>query len=459
MFPTYLGITDAGSGEDWAILGPKRAVFRGAVSVGAGIDIATLNLRPSMPIVDIGEGIDSAAMVAPIVSLAGFALADVGGGEDSAAINLAMALSLIDSGAGFDRAAIGDASLPLVPGGVVNIIRNPSAENDLTDWSADSGSGVARDSVDAWVGEWSVVASFPATTANAAVHVASVSEIGTITGLASVIGSIAAIGNLPGVAVRVTAHYRDASIVSALGDFNDVSALEWSRIASEAATIDPSNPIDYFSLAVVRAGNRILNPSLEVNTTGWSGISGATITRDTVEVFHGIASLRVSPSATDKSGTRYNSGPIVSLAGETITVGMWIKAPIGMDNQLRVVFRNAALAELLVSISVAFPGTGEWQFVSHTDVAPATATNHYIDVWRIGTAPVADFWIDAVQSLPYAELPSFDAGAAATLRVDGAQIEDATTGGATPYVDGDQGDDSHWYGAPHASVSYREAGS
>lgn len=221
--------------------------------------------------------------------------------------------------------------------------------------------------------------------------------------------------------------------------------------------LDPAKTLDVLTVSVVRAGNRVANPSLEVDTAGWMAINGAVIARVTDQMSHGIASLKVTPNATANSGVRYNlTPPVVANAGETVTLGAMVKAPVGMNVQTRMVFRDAALAPLFFPSSALFPGTGDWQLVTQTAVAPANTANLYFDIWRAGTSPIGDYWIDAAVVLPLAELPTFDDGAAKTLRLDGAQVEDATTGGATAYVDGDQGAGHVWFGAEHASVSYRE---
>lgn len=461
--PVFFGFDDVGESGDWALLG-RYAVLGVLVSTGDDADALAAGVRHGVPIADAGDSADALALTAKVVPVVTFEAADEGDSADALIVSGLFVLTIADAGNSADALNVGQALIPTLreplPGevaGAVNLVRNPSVETDLTDWSADVGVTLARDGAEAWAGDWAALATYPATVAMAAIHVATVREIGDAAAMAAAIGSIAAKNDVPGLALRLTAQYQDASNASVLGAFADAAAADWARLASEALMLDPAKTLDSLTVSVVRAGNRVSNPSLEVNTTGWGAINGAVIARVTDQMSHGIASLKVTPSATTNSGVRYNlTPPVVANAGETVTLGAMVKAPVGMDVQTRIVFRDAALAALFFPSSALFAGTGDWQLVTQTAVAPASTTNLYFDLWRAGTSPAADFWIDAAQVLPLAELPTFDDGAAKTLRLDGAQVEDATTGGATAYVDGDQGDGHEWFGPEHASVSYRE---
>jgi hypothetical protein len=80
-------------------------------------------------------------------------------------------------------------------------------------------------------------------------------------------------------------------------------------IASAAGSLkNPAEP-----LALGYRVNWVENPSFEVDTTGWSSVAGATISRDTVEYRTGVASLKIIN--TSASAAQYSNIPLVAGSG------------------------------------------------------------------------------------------------------------------------------------------------
>ena len=72
--------------------------------------------------------------------------------------------------------------------------------------------------------------------------------------------------------------------------------------------------------------NYVSNPSFEVDTTGWSSVSGATLSRDTVNYRSGVASLKVVNSSS--SAAQYSNLPLVAGSG-FYTISAYVKLETG----------------------------------------------------------------------------------------------------------------------------------
>lgn len=203
----------------------------------------------------------------------------------------------------------------------------------------------------------------------------------------------------------------------------------------------PPLPVPSAALPGEIAGtvNLVRNPSLEYSDIGlrdWSSEAGITLTRDNATAWD----RSWSALATVAAGAGSPGVMVLSLGG------------IGFTGQRSYVGSIALLGTaLLARIWLTLIYQDATSTIGElTDVVPTA------DWVRVETVPVAqnpakmldriEFWTAVVQ----------EAGVV-TLRLDGAQIEEALSGGATPYVDGDQGEGHHWWGAEGWSVSYREA--
>lgn len=100
--------------------------------------------------------------------------------------------------------------------------------------------------------------------------------------------------------------------------------------------------------------NSIINPGFEADTSGWTAVAGATITRVTGEKHSGLASLQVFVGTPlDATGTYYQ---VAAAADQWWHAGVWVKAPAGMTLSLHIWAPHT-------EGRTNFTGTGAWQFV------------------------------------------------------------------------------------------------
>ena len=188
---------------------------------------------------------------------------------------------------------------------------------------------------------------------------------------------------------------------------------------------------NWFSIVLPEATeNLVLNPSVEINTTGYTAVgAGAAIARTIAQQRRGAYALQVTPAAGVASGVYY--GTITTVAGTAYTLAIDIKGVAG--HVYNLYFATAAGA--LLGSSKEFVGTGYWQrmHVSYPETA-ALARRFYI-----------------VQ----------DASDAQPFYVDGWQVEAKSY--PTTYCDGDLegfviGEVAYyWTGTYHGSSSVRAA--
>ena len=177
--------------------------------------------------------------------------------------------------------------------------------------------------------------------------------------------------------------------------------------------------------------NYITNPSFEVNTTGWVGASGGTISRVTSDYVFGTACAEVNvDGATDGSLVRIAT-PAASFAqNDDITASGRVKGIAGETVLLQISERNAATAFLSYVINQTITFTGAWQKFAFTDSCAEATCNHLRLSFRENDS-------DAV------------------FLVDGIQIEKYNE--ASTYTDGSLGEDYAWSGTPQESTSTRDA--
>jgi hypothetical protein len=84
------------------------------------------------------------------------------------------------------------------------------------------------------------------------------------------------------------------------------------------------NPAEPFLLGY--RTNWLSNPSFEVDTTGWSAVAGATLSRDTVNYRSGVASLKVVNASA--SAAQYSNLPLVAGSG-SYTISAYVKLETG----------------------------------------------------------------------------------------------------------------------------------
>lgn len=176
--------------------------------------------------------------------------------------------------------------------------------------------------------------------------------------------------------------------------------------------------------------NEVINPSLESGTTGYTAGAG-TLTRTTDEQYHGLYSLKYTPSAAINDGCYYT---VSTVSGEVRAFSCKFKGTAGKPYAIAI---NNTVVDQAV---YAFRATGRWQWVWVLHKAPSSGAPRFY-VRKNGDANVLPFYVDGVQA------ESCEDGILAP----------------TTYIDGDQSGlvpnqsppAFYWTGTPHGSTSVR----
>lgn len=141
--------------------------------------------------------------------------------------------------------------------GTVNLVRNPSAEASLNDWSAIGGATLSAETTRAWDGVRSVRVVLPGLGADEGVAVATVRGL-AYAGVAAVSwGTVYASGTVDGLATFVRGHYADGTSEDgerAVGIVisGDGGANGWARLEAPAFFTDPLKTLTSAEVIVVR---------------------------------------------------------------------------------------------------------------------------------------------------------------------------------------------------------------
>ena len=181
------------------------------------------------------------------------------------------------------------------------------------------------------------------------------------------------------------------------------------------------------TLPVDNTFNFVTNPSFEVDAAGWEANgAGTTIARTVAQFQIGVAALEVSITAGAAfKGTSLSGTLPPSVQNQGWTASAWVKVPSGETFRIALGWTSSGAADT----EAVFTGTGAWQRVSVTGIAPAGTTS--VDV-KLDNSGV-------------------DTGSTILVYIDGVQLE---SGSRTDYCDGSQPNCS-WLGTAHASASSR----
>jgi len=208
------------------------------------------------------------------------------------------------------------------------------------------------------------------------------------------------------------------------------------RSHREATRIVKDYFLDDVRLSVIipiERTNLILGPSFETNTTDYTAVDGAILTRTTEDQRRGAYALKVKPGLSSISGLYYTSPSLTS--GNTYAFSLDVNVRGGRKYQIRV----SDNARNLVTKKVI--GKGFWERVSVVFTAVTTGVHRIYFEKDDNTNTDAFF-------------------------TDGWQLELCEAGNFWPttYIDGDQSGfvanqtAYYWNGAAHASSSTRIAG-
>jgi hypothetical protein len=189
--------------------------------------------------------------------------------------------------------------------------------------------------------------------------------------------------------------------------------------------------------------NRFINPSLEVDTAGWTqGVNNSTLTRSADLAWVGSSSGKIVIAAHQYSCIY----PTWDFAGLTPLTGVAhifhgrVRVWIPLGTTVARIFLNVLYSDANQAQSPIFEntvGTGAWQdLVIPPVVSDPTKTLQSVALimGNYGTSANAyEFYVDG-----------------ADLRIDEPDVD--------TYIDGDQGDRYAWTDTPHASTSVRAPG-
>ena len=144
------------------------------------------------------------------------------------------------------------------------------------------------------------------------------------------------------------------------------------------------------NVSVTTRINLVSNPSFEIDMTGWSALSGATISRVTSEHYSGAASARVVATV---SGSRisFNSPGIAVTGGQTYTASAWVKGEAGKTLNITTFQQPTSITTSSNNIVM----TGQWQRISLSTTMNASTTNASIEI-RNSTSGTHTYYVDAV---------------------------------------------------------------
>lgn len=191
-----------------------------------------------------------------------------------------------------------------------------------------------------------------------------------------------------------------------------------------------------FSVIVpIERTNLITNPSFETNTTGYTSVDGATLTRTTETQRRGVYSLRIKPGLSSVSGVYYTSSTLT--AGQTYAFSLDVFIRGGKKFQIRAFDGVRSL------VTRSIIGKNYWERVSFIFTAVTTGAHRFY------------FEKNGESSNTFTD----------NVFTDGWQLELCEAGNyfETTYIDGDQvglipnqsPPAYYWNGAPHASISTR----
>lgn len=171
------------------------------------------------------------------------------------------------------------------------------------------------------------------------------------------------------------------------------------------------NKLQFSVIVPIERTNLILNPSFETNTTGYTAVDGATLTRTTETQRRGVFSLRIKPGVSSVSGVFYTSSALV--AGNTYAFSLDVNIRGGRQFQVRVFDGARSLVTKAIRgkgywerIAIVFTavtsGAHRFYFEKNGDGNNTTTDNVFTDGWQLELCEAGNYWettyIDGDQS-------------------------------------------------------------
>lgn len=194
-----------------------------------------------------------------------------------------------------------------------------------------------------------------------------------------------------------------------------------------------------FSDPVVTVRNRMPNPSMETDLTGYTASAGApTLTRTTSFAYSGNYSLQATATATGDMWVAVPSGVIVATPGTEYTASAYTRrgGTAGGTGGLRLRFYDSGGTAISTATGTVITPSTAWQRVTVTATAPAGAA--YV-------GPILTHQTMAIGQAQFWDAVMVNTGATAPDYFDGSYSINVST--RTAY---------RWTGAAHASISTAE---
>lgn len=281
--PRFLMVADFPNAFDWAMMGAHNKVLPVVADIGDAPDVVGfVRRRAFFPAEGFVSGPNDALRLGGSVQLLPMTLSDFGDSVDTFAFGIEHGLLIEDIGDAPDTLDFALLLPAVLPGGTINVIRNPSLENDeagLTDWSADAGIDLVRDNTDAWAGNWSAFGTVAAGAGVPAIVVLSQPGLFQQSLATYWTGSISGMGTAAQVNVTLRAYYTTGlpdETLPADGDTEDiiVPTADWIRWTTDTLLADPTRVLDHLALVIAvpqEAGDvtiRLDGAQIEPSATG-----------------------------------------------------------------------------------------------------------------------------------------------------------------------------------------------
>lgn len=179
--------------------------------------------------------------------------------------------------------------------------------------------------------------------------------------------------------------------------------------SSNAFQIQNSNGSALFTADTANTPNLIVNPSFDLNTSGWTAAGAASLTRSKADSYSGESSMLITTTAAANDGAVYN---YALAASTTYTFSMYARAIGAQWGFLQMYFTNdgstaANCANNLVAV------TGGWtRYTCTFTVVASPSGTRYVGI-RQTDATARGFYVDAVQLEASSSATSYSPGAIA----------------------------------------------
>ncbi|HXY18093.1 MAG TPA: carbohydrate binding domain-containing protein, partial [Candidatus Nitrosopolaris sp.] len=188
--------------------------------------------------------------------------------------------------------------------------------------------------------------------------------------------------------------YRNAGVSLAGTIITSPVVLQGSNNETSALQVNNSIGTQIFDIDTTDS-NLVLNPGFEVNQANWALKGSATaLTRDTSTSYAGIASGKVTTTATAGDGLRYTFP--TQLPASTYTISAYVKVSAA-DSTFNLGYNNGAdvnCASITPAASASVPSTSGWTRFVCTTATSAVLNSVYI---TSGTTALTSLWADSVQ--------------------------------------------------------------